>query len=88
MPDPKDTITPGDASEDAVKAADPKEAAPKGAVEQKAELQDSDLEQVAGGFGPAPLPLAQKNIGQSLTQGGRSVVSSIAGVQFDKQIKP
>jgi hypothetical protein len=88
MPDPKNTITPGDAPEDTVKAAGPEEAAPKEAAEQKAALQDSDLEQVAGGFGPAPLQLAQKNIGQSLTQGGRSVVSSIAGVQFDKQIKP
>jgi hypothetical protein len=64
MADPKDPVVP---------AAVPEEKSPE------TNLTDKDLESVSGGLGHASLPLAQKNIGQSLTQGGRSVISSIGG---------
>jgi hypothetical protein len=79
MSDPKDTVISGKApekesdlaAEDSVKVALPQQAA-----EQKGELPDEDLDKVAGGFGQVSIPQSQKNIGQSLTQQGRSLVSS------------
>jgi hypothetical protein len=58
-------------------AAIPADASENVTAEPKAELPDSDLDKVAGGLGHAPLPQAQLNIGHSLTQEGRSLVSSV-----------
>ena len=75
MSDPKGTAIPDDAPE-------------KTTAEKKNELPDQDLDKVAGGFAQASVPMSQKNIGQSLSGEGRSVVSSIGGVAGNPLLKP
>ena len=66
MPDPKGTVVPDDTPE-------------KDAAAKKGELPDQALDKVSGGVGQASIAQSQKNINQSLSHEGRSVVSSIGG---------